>query len=421
MSDSRHLAVLWLVLIIGIRPAFCGDWPRFRGPNGAGTSTDRDVPIEINSKANLLWRVAIPGSGNSSPIVADGRIFLQSASSDGSERRILCLSLEDGRTIWDQTAPGTDVNLHKRSSLASGTGAAGAGRVFMPCWDGQRLALAAYDFEGNSLWNVDLGTFKAEFGAGHSPIVVGDLVILANDQDGTSEIVALNAQDGSVAWKKSRRAFKVCCYSTPLILEQPGEEPDLLVVSAAGVTGYDPRDGTEKWSWLWTTNDKSLRIISSPIVSQGMLFFTAGNGPGERQAVAVRLDGRAGELPASQLAWEARKVFPYIPCLLAKGEHLYFVNDAGIAGCYVARTGRKVWEQRLGVGDVTASPVLVADRIYAVSETGSIRVFAADTVFKRLSEGSLDETVRATPAVADGRLLIRGTEHLYCFGKKYRP
>ncbi|MSR57603.1 MAG: hypothetical protein EXS05_08015 [Planctomycetaceae bacterium] len=416
----RFSALLSLAILSGLGVAgsvSADDWRRFRGPNGSGVSSDKNVPIEISADKNLLWKVAIPGAGNSSPIVADGKIFLQSASEDGSERRIVCLDLNDGRTIWHRSAPGTDVKVHQKNTLASCTAAVGNGRVFMPFWDGRHLSLAAYDLDGKSLWNVDLGTFEAQHGAGHSPIVVGDLVILANDQDGTSEIVAFHAEDGGVAWRKGRPPFKAC-YSTPLVLDEPGAEPELVVASTAGVTGYDPRSGSEKWNWPWSTNDKSLRTVGSPIVSQGMVFFTGGNGPGDRHAVAVRLDDRAGELPASQLAWETRKVFPYVPCLLAQGEHLYFVNDAGIAGSYVARTGKKIWEERLGIGDVTASPLLIDGRVYVVSEIGSIRVFAAETVFKKLSEGELDEAVRATPAVADGRLLIRGKEHLFCFGKK---
>lgn len=420
MPHGRFAAVL--VLFFGAWaaavPTAADDWPRFRGPNGTGVSHDKDVPSEVDAGKNLLWKVAIPGAGNSSPVIAGGKIFLQSSSSDGSERHIFCLALDDGQTLWHRGTPGTEARIHPRSSLASCSAAVGGGRVFIPFWDGRRLSIAAYGFDGEPQWNADLGDFESQHGAGHSPIVVGDLVILANDQDGKSEVIALRASDGTVAWRKPRPPFKAC-YSTPLLYEEPGADPALLVTSTAGVAGYDPHSGNEKWHWNWTSNDKVLRTVSSPIVCQGLVFFTAGNGPGDRHAAAVRLDGRAtGELPASQLAWETRKTFPYVPCLLSQGEHLYFVNDEGIAGCYVARTGKKVWEQRLGgIGNVTASPLLIDGRVYAIGENGSVRVFAADTKFKLLSQGELGETIRATPAVADGRLLIRGSDHLFCFGK----
>jgi outer membrane protein assembly factor BamB len=148
-----------------------------------------------------------------------------------------------------------------------------------------------------------------------------------------------------------------------------------------------------------------------------MVFFTGGNGPGDRHAVAVNLTA-IGSTHSPELAWETRKDFPYVPCLLSRGEYLYFINDAGIAGCYVAKTGEKVWNNRLPGGGVSASPVMVENRIYAFSENGHAFVFAADPKFELLASSKLDEGVMASPAVADGRLLVRGKHHLYCFGNK---
>jgi outer membrane protein assembly factor BamB len=149
-----------------------------------------------------------------------------------------------------------------------------------------------------------------------------------------------------------------------------------------------------------------------------MIFVTAGNGPGDRHALCVSLDAREREANGNKPAWETRKTFPYVPCMLAKGEHIYFVNDSGIAGCYVGRTGEKVWEQRLAVGNVSSSPLLIDGLIYIAGEEGGLAVFAAETTFKEVWSSQLDEGVMATPAVVDGRLLIRGRQHLYCFGKK---
>ncbi len=119
-----------------------------------------------------------------------------------------------------------------------------------------------------------------------------------------------------------------------------------------------------------------------------------------------------------RIAWEERKtLFPYVPCVLTRGEHLYFVNDAGMAACFVAKTGENVWNHRLGGGNATASPIMVDDRIYAFTENGSAFVLAADPAFKVLASTKLDEGVLASPAVADGCLLVRGRHHLYCFAK----
>jgi outer membrane protein assembly factor BamB len=405
-------------MITGITStAVAADWPRFRGPNGSGISNDRGVPVEIGESTNLLWKVEIPGLGNSSPIVSRQRIFLQTATEDGSQRLLLCLNLADGKQIWSQSTSGGTAHTHDKNTLASGTAATDDTRVYMPFWDGHRLSVSAYDFDGKPAWTTDLGPFPGgQHGAGHSPIVVGGKVVLANDQDGSSVVVALDAADGEIAWKLPRKAY-MSSFSTPVVLERSGAAPEVLVTSADGVSGYDVANGIEKWKWIWESNTAHLRTVGSPILSQGLVFFSGGNGPGARHVVAVNLHDRAdGRAP--DLAWELRNTFPYVPCMLSRGEYLYFINDSGIAGCYVAKTGESVWTNRLPGGNVTASPVMVEDRIYAFSETGHAFVFAADTDFSLLASAELNEGVMASPAVADGRLLVRGKHHLYCFGNK---
>ena len=408
--------VLIGLLACALSPVQAADWPRFRGPNGTGISTDAGVPIEIGETTNLSWKVEIPGSGNSSPIVSKRRIFLQTASDDGSQRLLLCLDLADGKPLWSKPAPGGTAKTHMKNTLASCSAAADGTRVYMPFWDGHNLSVSAYDFDGKHAWTRDLGPFTAQHGAGHSPIVVNGNVILANDQDGLSELVALDTASGDVAWKTPRKPYK-CNYSTPMLLKRAGEAPELLVAGTDGVSGYDATKGREKWSWVWESNTLRLRTVGSPIVSQEMVFFSGGNGPGARHAVAVNLQNK-GTATAPALAWETRKIFPYVPCMLARGEHLYFINDGGIAGCCVAKTGDIVWTNRLPGGDVTASPVMVEDRIYAFNENGQAYVIAADPTFALLASAKLDEGVMASPAVADGRLLVRGKHHLYCFGNK---
>jgi outer membrane protein assembly factor BamB len=396
-------------------PVAASDWPRFRGPNGAGISADTGVPVEFGEKKNLHWKVEIPGAGNSSPIVSKQRIFLQTASDNGRERQLLCLDLASGNTLWSRTAPGGVVKTHLKNTMASSTAAADGLRVYVSFWDGRGLAVAAYDYGGKPLWSRDLGTFVSQHGAGHSPIVVGSKVIFAKDQDGSAEVVALDSASGEIAWKAERPAHRAC-YSTPFLLEQPGADPELLVTSTFGVTAYDPASGSELWKWDWVTNDRRLRTVGSAIVSgQGQLFLCSGDGKGDRQTAAVTL-GRNGH--ASAIDWELRKAhLPYVPCVLARGEFLFYVNDFGLAACVVAKTGEHVWQNRLDGGDVTASPVMVEDRIYSVSESGAVSVFAAEPAFKLLASTELDEGVKASPAVAEGRLLIRGAKHLYCFGQ----
>ena len=185
------------------------NWPRFRGPNGSGISRDSRVPVEWNESAGLLWKSAIPGFGNSSPVVWGNRLFVQSASADGKERWLLCLDASEGRILWTRSLPGSKAPINPRNTLASSTPATDGRQVYAAFWDGTRVALSAYDMSGNLTWTRDLGTFTSQHGAGASPIVYKDRVIIAFDQDPSSTLLALRGGTGEILWQKPRKAFEV--------------------------------------------------------------------------------------------------------------------------------------------------------------------------------------------------------------------
>jgi outer membrane protein assembly factor BamB len=410
---------LRLFLIVGCAAALIGsaaadNWPRFRGPNGTGVSDDKNVPVEWNDKQGVLWKTPLPGSGNSCPVVWGDRVFLESATADGKERVLLCLDVASGKVRWTRAVPGAKAPTHPKNSLASSTPATDGKRVYALFWDGKDVAVHAYDLDGKPLWQAPLGPFKSQHGAGTSPVVYQDHVFVANDQDGTAAVVALDADTGNAAWRAKRDAYRTC-YSTPFVLDNPTVGPELLVASSTGVTGYDPKTGGENWTahWRWTSSPNPLRTVASPVTSHGMIFVSGGEGPaGPREVVAVKVGGKG----ADSLVWDQKRDLPYVSCLLSRGDYLYYVTDDGFAGCRLARTGAKVWHQRLG-GGMTASPVLIDGKVYACDDDGDVYVFAAEPTFKLLAKNSVGEPVSATPAVADGRLFIRGSNHLFCIGK----
>ncbi len=390
-------------------------WSRFRGPNGTGQSDAKGIPVEWDGKDALLWRLAIPGKGNSSPVGWGRKIFLQSASDSGQERLLLCLDVEDGKVLWTRLLQGSPKQTHLKNTLATSTPAVDAERVYALSWDGESLLLSAYDHDGGPVWARDLGPFVGQHGAGISPIVFNGRVFLANDQDGSSSLLALDAHSGEKAWQVARPAFDAC-YSTPFVLERPGTPAILLVASSAGITAYDPGTGKVIWNWVWTFRNKPLRTVASPVYANGLVFANSGEGGGARHMVAVKIPrDETGALP--ELAWESTKTFPYVPTMLAVEDRICWVNDSGIAGCNAAATGEPVWMERLG-GSMVASPILIDGKVFSVSEDGDVFVFSATPAFRLLAKNSIAEVVRATPAVVGTRLLIRGSTHLFCFGRK---
>jgi outer membrane protein assembly factor BamB len=401
--------------------AAVADWTRFRGPNGSGVAEGdvKDIPVKWTDK-NILWKVPIPGVGHSSPILWKDQLYVQTASKDGSERSLVCIDIKDGSTKWSRPMPykAAKANLKKGEKLinalnsyASSSCAVDADHVYTVFWDNVKLYLHAYTHKGDPVWSKDLGTFTSQHGPGASPVVVGDKVIFANDQDGKAVLLAFDARTGKLAWSKDRPAYRAC-YSAPLVRERPdGKGLELIVVSSMGVTGYDPDTGDKHWNWEWKFAAKPLRTAGTPVLANGMLFASSGdseNGP--RHAVAVKLDA------TPTLAWENRKEFPYVPSLLVHGKYVYFVNDAGRAGCFDAETGKRIWYESLD-GRFYSSPILIDGKIYAANTDGDVFVLAASPTFQLLAKNSLDEPIEATPAVADNRLYIRGANHLWCIGK----
>ena len=182
--------------------------------------------------------------------------------------------------------------------------------------------------------------------------------------------------------------------------------------STAALTAYDPGTGRVRWDWTWKFPGQPLRTVGSPICGQDMLFANAGDGGGDRHTVALKTTADGPPL----LAWEKSKGLPYVPSMLAHDGHVYYVNDSGVAGCLSARTGDTVWTERLG-GRVFASPILINGNVYAAMEDGQVVVFAAEPAFRLLARNQIGESISATPAVADGRLFVRGKNHLFCIAK----
>jgi outer membrane protein assembly factor BamB len=401
---------LLIAVFMGERSS-ASEWPRFRGPNGTGIASSEDIPVTWDEQS-VLWKIELPGAGHSSPIVWGGRVFLQTASTDGKERSLLCLSATDGKQIWSAEIPGTRGRAHQKNSQASSTPATDGERVYAIFWDGKELGLSAYDFQGKLTWKRNLGPFKSQHGPGTSPIVHDGRVFIANDQDGTSVVQAFDARSGEPLWQVARPAFRAC-YSTPFVLAPQGAAAQLIVSSTAGVTSYEPQTGAEQWRWEWKFDSSPLRTVASAIYANGLIFAISGDGSGARHAVAVK----AGAADKSQSpVWENKKTMPYVPSLLAAGDYIYYAHDRGLAGCCAAKTGETIWTERLG-GPVSASPVLIDGNVFAASEDGNVYVFRAAPSFTLLAKNSLGEPMLATPAVANHRLYVRTADHLYCIGK----
>lgn len=433
----RPALLLAAYCVLGTPDSTAGDWTRFRGPNGSGVVEGPTPPLKWSATENVLWKAEVPGVGHSSPIVVNGLVFLQSSSDDASRRTLLCYDAATGQLKWSKSVPGQKAHTHAKSSLASSTPASDGERVFVLFWDGRVVTLHAYGLDGAELWSASLGGYLSQHGVGVSPVAHGGKVFINYDQDdpahaqkpkpgapppgppaeNPAEVLAFDAATGAKVWTARRKAFRACS-SSPFVRELPGGKTELVVSSTAGLTGYDTDTGKPNWDWVWKFNGASLRTVGSPVLAGDVVVAPSGDGNGSRNMVAVTTG------PEPKMLWSRVKETPYVPAPVTKGDHLYWVTDGGLAVCAELKTGKVVWSEKaftnLPKGAyVHASLLLIGDQVLAVSEFGEAVAFKATPAeYDEVARNKLGEAVSATPAAADGRLYIRGAEHLFCIGAK---
>jgi outer membrane protein assembly factor BamB len=411
MTRFVFCSVVSLTLALTLTQA--ADWPRFRGPNGTGVA---EGPMPDIDPAKPLWKTKLPGASNGSPIVVGGKIYLQSSSANAKSRMLICVNATDGKIEWTKELSGEKGTTHAKNSMASGTPACDGTQIYCQWWDGSAVSLHAYDLTGKELWRASLGSYVSQHGPGFSPVVHDGLVFVNVDDDKHAELVAFDVKTGEKKWIAERQHVRAC-YSTPFILERPGKPVELILGTTTALTSYDPKTGKVNWEYplVWAKGEMPLRVIGHPVYAAGLLVVYCGDGSGSRYMAAIDPDGK--KQPTK--VWDLRKETPYVPCVLVKGDKLFWIGDKGIATCADAKTGKAVWAEKVFENsDVTASPVMMGDKILMISEKGEVAAVKADKEFEDPAKVLLGEKVYASPAIADGKVFIRGESTLFCFGKK---
>ena len=229
-------------------PASAQEWTRFRGPNGSGVSDAKTVPIEWTEK-DLNWNVKIPGKGHGSPVVWGSKLFVNCESgTKGSERIIVCLDTKTGKELWQKSSTVSPPRkIHKKNSFASSTPAVDAEHVYVAWGVPSKISLLAMTHDGDLAWEADLGTFKGGHGFAVSPIIYEDLVVLPNDQDGKSSLIAVDRKTGDTRWTVPRES-KRTSYGTPCVYQPAGRPAELIFTDwSHGITAVDPKTGKVAW------------------------------------------------------------------------------------------------------------------------------------------------------------------------------
>ena len=338
-------------------------------------------------------------------------IFVTTTDVKDAGNTLRCHSVKDGSLLWSVSVDFAPFRKHKLNSFASSTPCVDKDRVYMTWSTPEKYIAVAYTHAGRKLWERDLGTFASSHGLGASAILFEGKLILPNDQNEDSHIVALNAANGKTLWRTARRGSEKTAYSTPCIYASKGEKPVLIFNSFSyGISALDPDTGKLVWGF---EKAFKMRSCSSPAIGGGVILGSTGSGGGGNYVTAIRPGNRAGKRP--ELAWHLRQAAPYVPTPIYHEGHFYLISDGGIASCVEAKSGLVKWQERVG-RRTFGSPVLIDGRFYCISTTGEVAVMRAAETFELLGKSDLDEEVQSAPAISGGTMYIRTTGRLISLG-----
>ncbi|HQR06704.1 MAG TPA: PQQ-binding-like beta-propeller repeat protein [Gemmatales bacterium] len=421
-------------------------WPGFRGAGNAGVADGQFPPTawDATTGKNLAWKTPIPGLGLSCPVVWGKRLFVTTAINMDTPKPSLrigqygdvdsvketaphtwmtyCLDADTGKILWEKKAYSgvPKVKRHMKSSHANATPAVD-GRYVVVNFGSE--GLYCYSIEGKLLWKKELGKLGSswffnpdyEWGFGSSPVIFGETVIVQCDIGKKSFIAAYSLEDGNEMWSTGREEIPSWC--SPTIVQTPGGKAELVTVASKYARGYDPVTGVE----LWKLGKFSEIAVPTPFYAQGLIFLTTGYRP--IQPIYAIKPGARGDISLEKgketndsIVWSKTRGGPYLPTPLVYGEHLYVCTNAGVLSCYEAKTGKVVYQKRLGgKNGYTASLVAADGRIYCTDEEGQVRVVQAGPEFKLLAINKLGEECLSHPAISNGRIYFRAREHVMAF------
>jgi outer membrane protein assembly factor BamB len=403
--------MLRLAVVVALALA---QWPQFRGPDGNGLSTSAGLPLTWNETTNVRWKTAIHGRGWSSPVVLGSQVWVTTATPDGRQLFAVALDKQSGRIVYDLKLfdVANPQYAHPFNTYASPTPVIEDGRVYVTF--GSPGTAAIDTATGKVLWtrrDLECNHFR---GAGSSPVLFRDLLLMHFDGSDVQYAVALDKRTGKTVWKTPRSIdfqdlqpdgkpqadgdFRKA-FATPQIVTVDGRAV-LISLGSKAAYGYEPMTGRE----LWRLEERAQFSASTrPVTGHGLVFFATGFNTG--QVLAVR--------PATgEVVWRAARGAPNKPSLLLAGDLLFMVNDSGVVTCLDARTGAEIWKSRLA-DSYSASPVSAAGRVYFFSEDGNATVIEAGRTFKILAQNSLDDGFMASPAIDGRALYLRTRTHLY--------
>ena len=374
----------------------------FRGPMGDGISFEKNIPQQWNGESgeNILWKTKIPLHGYNSPVIWEDKVFLTGATSE--KREVYCIDAESGSIIWTYNvvgvpgSPATSPKTTDDTGLAAPSATTNGQNVFAIFGNGDLVAL---DMDGNKIWDRNMGDPDNHYGYSSSLILFNDILIVQYDTKKAQRIIGFDIETGNEVWETDRKV-KISWASPTLI--NYNNNPQVILTADPGVQSYDPKTGKE----LWTIDCVYGEV--GPSIAYADNFVYATNEYATLAAIKL------GETP--EIIWESDYYLSDVPSPVAKDGLLYLATSYGAVVCHDALTGDMYWEQEFDNG-FYSSPILVDNKIYLIDMDGITHIFKTGKEYVHIADCVLGENSMTTPAFINGKIFIRGNEHLFCIGK----
>ena len=333
------------------------------------------------------------------------------------DRSLVCFSLQSGKELWRVADTyETHVSNKKLNTFASCTPVTATDGVYFMSSTGTKLSVRGISHEGKPLWQQQLDGYTSDHGSAASPILVDGVLIINTDskEEQKNNIFGIEAATGKILWTRERTdpdPLHKTVYSTPIIVKSDDQNTVTLVSTHHGWLGLDPKSGKTVWEHKENYRNRS---VGSPVEKDGIVFATLGASGKGKLSAALRV-GSEGKSPEVLYELEKEDGLGYVPTPLFVDDLLYLWSDKGFLTCRGAISGKEVYRERIG-GAFFSSPIAIGGRIYCASSKGLMTVIQTGREFKTLASNDLGSGVFATPAVADGKLIIRTETHLMSIG-----
>lgn len=439
MKSSTSATLICLVsLLFSMHSGYADqDWTQFLGPNGSSEAIDASPSVSWD-ESDFVWTADIPGTGWSSPVYSDNKIWLTtSITKSASKKQIaekrkgvqfadmktaagsvelkaVCVDLKTGKVLHDISLASVDSPelINPMNSYASPTAAIADGKVV--CHFGADGTWCLDASSGEKVWETKY-VVDHSVGAGSSPMIYKDKVILVCDGIDQQFIAAVSLSDGKEIWKTKRPEMRnengefQKAYSTPLFAEVDGKV-QAIIPGAQWIVAYNPDDGKEIWR---VDHGQGFSVTPMASFEDGLIVFSTGFMRPE--VVAVDPTG-SGDVTKTHVKWRSANG-PNMPSMVTSGGKAFFLSDKGILVCVEVKSGKPLARKRIG-GNFSATPLMAGGNLYLCSREGKVTVVKGDPSLEIVSTHNFGKKILATPAPVKNDLLFRVGQQLIRVGKK---